>query len=207
VMQAKLLRVLEEGEFERVGGDRAVKVSVRVVVATHRNLEDQIRNGAFRQDLYHRIFVFPITLPALRERSGDIPVLVEHFAARLCDINGWKPKTFSPAAVDTLSRYNWPGNVRELRNSVERMLLLADAEVDEETVRLALPTLRTESAPTGTLAARVEAFERSAVLDELKRCGFNMSETARVLGLERSHLYKKCAQLGLELHTARKADA
>ncbi|MBL8218269.1 MAG: sigma-54-dependent Fis family transcriptional regulator [Bryobacterales bacterium] len=207
VMQAKLLRVLEEGEFERVGGDRAIKVSVRVVVATHRNLEDQVRNGAFRQALYHRIFVFPLTLPALRERSGDIPVLVEHFASRLCDINGWKAKTFSPAAVDALSRYNWPGNVRELRNSVERMLLLADAEVDEDTVRLALPNLRTESAPTGTLAARVEAFERATVLDELKRCGFNMSETARALGLERSHLYKKCAQLGLELQTARKADA
>lgn len=207
VMQAKLLRVLEEGEFERVGGDRAIKVSVRVVVATHRNLEEQVRNGAFRQDLYHRIFVFPITLPALRERSGDIPVLVEHFVSRLCDMNGWKAKTFSPAAVDALSRYNWPGNVRELRNSVERMLLLADAEVDEDTVRLALPNLRTESAPTGTLAARVEAFERATVLDELKRCGFNMSETARALGLERSHLYKKCTQLGLELQTARKVDA
>lgn len=198
VMQAKLLRVLEEGEFERVGGDRPIKVNVRVVVATHRNLEEQVRTGAFRQDLYHRIFVFPITLPALRERNGDIPVLVEHFAARLCDSNGWKPKTFSPAAVDALTRYNWPGNVRELRNSVERMLLLSDTEVDEETVRLALPNLRTESAPSGTLAARVEAFERATVIDELKRHGFNMSETARALGLERSHLYKKCAQLGLE---------
>ncbi|MFN7931871.1 MAG: sigma-54 dependent transcriptional regulator [Bryobacteraceae bacterium] len=207
VMQAKLLRVLEEGEFERVGGDRAIKVNVRVVVATHRNLDEQVRNGAFRQDLYHRVFVFPITLPPLRERPGDIPVLVEHFAARVCEMNGWKAKTFSPAAVEILCRYNWPGNVRELRNSVERMLLLADADIDEDTVRLALPNLRTEASPSGTLAARVESFERQTVLEELKRCGFNMSETARALGLERSHLYKKCAQLGLEPQSARKTDS
>src|SRR6202140_2535896 len=131
VMQAKLLRVLEEGEIERVGGSGTVRVDVRVVVATHRNLEELVRNGGFRQDLYHRIFVFPITLPPLRERRGDIPVLVEHFGKRISEINDWKPKRFSPAALKALERYAWPGNVRELRNAVERLLLLAESEVDE----------------------------------------------------------------------------
>jgi two-component system nitrogen regulation response regulator NtrX len=203
VMQAKLLRVLEEGEIERVGGSRPMRVDVRVVVATHRNLEEQVRVGAFRQDLYHRIFVFPILLPPLRERPGDIAVLVDHFAHQVSEQNGWKPKPFTPEATKALETYSWPGNVRELRNSVERLLLLADGEVDEGTVRLILPASHgmaaaTSNAVSGTLNARMEAHEREIILAELKQHNFNMSETARALGLERSHLYKKCAQLGIE---------
>src|SRR5208337_3649975 len=118
VMQAKLLRVLEERQVERVGGDRAIPVDVRVVVATHRNLDELVKKGTFRQDLYHRIHVFPLLLPPLRERAGDIPVLVEHFAAQVAGINGWKPKPFTPDAIRELERYPWPGNVRELRNVV-----------------------------------------------------------------------------------------
>ena len=196
VMQAKLLRVLEEGEIERVGGSGTVRVDVRVVVATHRNLEEQVRNGGFRQDLYHRIYVFPITLPPLRERRGDIAVLVEHFNKRVCETNGWKPKPFTAGAVEALERYAWPGNVRELRNAVERLLLLSDSEVDEETVRAALPATA-RAAASGTLAARVDAFERETIRAELERAGNNMTEAAKALGLERSHLYKKCRQLGL----------
>ena len=127
---------------ERVGGDRPMRVDVRVVVATHRNLEEQVQAGAFRQDLYHRIFVFPILLPPLRERAGDLPVLVRHFARQVSEQNGWKPKEFTAEAVKALENYAWPGNVRELRNSAERLLLLADREVDIETVRLVLPTSR-----------------------------------------------------------------
>ena len=203
VMQAKLLRVLEEGEIERVGGSQPIRVDVRVVVATHRNLEEQVTAGTFRQDLYHRVFVFPITLPPLRDRRGDIPVLVEHFAHRISEQNGWKPRTFTPEAIRRLEVHAWPGNVRELRNCVERLLLLADSEVDEETVALALP--RPAAGPvgamSGTLATRVESFERETILGELKRHRRNMTETARALGLERSHLYKKCAQLGIDLQS------
>ena len=202
MMQAKLLRVLEEGEIERVGGGQPVKVDVRVVVATHRNLEEQVAAGGFREDLYHRVVVFPIALPPLRERRGDVAVLVEHFARAISEQNGWKPKAFTARAVAMLEQHSWPGNVRELRNCVERLLLLADEVVDEATVGMALPRNAlsgTTAASSGALSARVEAFERETILAELKRHNRNMSETARALGLERSHLYKKCAQLGIEI--------
>ncbi len=205
VMQAKLLRVLEEGEIERVGGSAPVRVDVRVVVATHRNLEEQVRNGTFRQDLYHRVFVFPIALPPLRERKGDVPVLVEYFSRTISEQNGWKPKAFTPGAISLLEKHSWPGNVRELRNCVERLLLLADTQVDEDTVRLALPQPIEKAGGSGPLAARVEAFERSAIAAELERHRGNMTDTARALGLERSHLYKKCAQLGIDVRTSRSA--
>jgi two-component system, NtrC family, nitrogen regulation response regulator NtrX len=204
VMQAKLLRVLEEGEVERVGGSRPIRVDVRVVVATHQNLEEQVRAGAFRQDLYHRIYVFPIVLPPLRERPGDVAVLASHLARQVSEQNGWKPKPFTPEAVRALEGYAWPGNVRELRNSIERLLLLADGEVDLDTVRLVLPAPRAAGPVSGTLAARVEGFEKETILSELGRHAYNMAETARALGLERSHLYKKCAQLGVELEKLRK---
>ena len=139
-MQAKLLRVLEEGEVERVGGDKPVSVDVRVVVATHRNLEELAREGKFRQDLFHRVYVFPLMLPSLRERREDIPALVEHFAGQVCAQNGWKPLHFAPEAIVALQNYAWPGNVRELRNVVERLMLLAVGDrVDKTTVELALP--------------------------------------------------------------------
>jgi DNA-binding NtrC family response regulator len=211
-MQAKLLRVLEEGEIERVGGGHPVSVDVRVVVATHRNLEEQVRQSTFREDLYHRVFVFPIVLPPLRERHEDIRVLVDHFAGQLADQNSWKPKTFSADAIEALEHYPWPGNVRELRNVVERTLLLAMGDaVDAGTVARALPqtsyapTSSATSGPTtfGTLAQRTEAFERETLLAELKRNHQHMTNTARALGLERSHLYKKCQQLGIDLRALR----
>jgi len=204
VMQAKLLRVLEEGEVERVGGSGSIRVDVRVVVATHRNLEQQVKSGAFREDLYHRIYVFPIVLPPLRERKGDVAVLVEHFAQRVCEINGWKMKPFTKGAVEALDRHSWPGNVRELRNVVERLLLLADAEVDEEIVRATLP--EGKAAASGTLASRVDEFERQTIRAEVERARNNLAEAARALGLERSHLYKKCAQLGIDVKELRSKD-
>jgi len=199
VMQAKLLRVLEEGEIERVGGSGGIRVYVRVVVATHRNLEQRVREGQFREDLYHRIFVFPITLPPLRERKGDVAVLVDHFSRRVCEMNGWKQKSFTAEALDTLDRHAWPGNVRELRNLVERLILLAEDEVDGELVRSTLPASALRSAASGTLAAQVDEFERRTILAEIDRARNNLTEAARALGLERSHLYKKCAQLGIDL--------
>jgi two-component system nitrogen regulation response regulator NtrX len=201
-MQAKLLRVLQEGEIERVGGGKPVAVDARVIVATLRNLDELVASGQFRQDLYHRVYVFPLRLPPLRERLDDIPPLVEHFARQIAGQNGWEAKAFTPEAIGELRRYAWPGNVRELRNVIERLLLLCDAQVDREDVRQALPAAaRVASAPTvaGTLSERVDAFERQTVLAELERHNFQMTETAKALGLERSHLYKKCQQLAIEL--------
>ena len=204
VMQAKLLRVLEQGEIERIGGDRAIPVSVRVVVATHRNLEELVRKGTFREDLYHRVYVFPILLPPLRERREDIRPLVDHFAQQIATQNSWKPREITFDAYEELERYAWPGNVRELRNVVERLLLLAEDAVDSATVRMALPVAFAvgsgggASQSTGALADRVESYERNVILEELRRHDFKMSETARALDLERSHLYKKCQQLGID---------
>ena len=202
-MQAKLLRVLEEGEVERIGGERAITVDVRVVVATHRDLEAQVRDGKFRQDLFHRVFVFPLRLPPLRERREDIPALIEHFARQVSATNGWKPMRFTADAMAALQEHPWPGNVRELRNAVERLMLLATSdEVTAETVALALPS--SLAAPdsvssTGPLADRVRAFEKQTILSELKRNHHQISNTARALGLERSHLYKKAEQVGIDL--------
>ncbi len=223
VMQAKLLRVLEERQVERVGGDRTIPVDVRVIVATHRNLDELVKKGVFRQDLFHRIYVFPLLLPALRERAEDIPALISHFAAQVCEQNNWKPKTFLPDAIRELQRYPWPGNVRELRNAVERLLLLADGPVDAALVHLALPvngSIPASASPgaaaaapsahaaplrlEGPLSQRVDAFERDQILAELKRNSQRMTDTARALGLERSHLYKKCQALGIDLRELRK---
>jgi DNA-binding NtrC family response regulator len=206
-MQAKLLRVLEEGEVERIGSDKPTKVDVRVVVATHRNLEQLVESGGFRRDLYHRVVVFPLTLPPLRDRCEDLAALVEHFARQVSAQNGWKPVPFSPAAIEALKEYAWPGNIRELRNVVERLLLLAGDEVNADDVRMALPAIKAadisrrivDGESVGPLAERVLAFEREAVLDELKRHGRHITQTAKALGLERSHLYKKCQQLGIDL--------
>src|SRR5713101_2136380 len=215
-MQAKLLRVLEEGEVERVGGDKPIKVNVRVVVATHRNLEDLVKHNAFRPDLFHRIYVFPLTLPPLRERPEDFPGLVEHFARQVAAQNGWKEKIFAEEAIGELRKYGWPGNVRELRNVVERLILLAsDEDVAAADVRLILPTSDALSGgpsassagnATGTLAERTEAFEKETMLGEIRRHNFHMTNVARALGLERSHLYKKCQQLGIDLQSLRKPE-
>jgi two-component system, NtrC family, nitrogen regulation response regulator NtrX len=206
-MQAKLLRVLEEGEVERIGAGKPTAVDVRVVVATHRNLGQLVESGGFRRDLYHRVVVFPVELPPLRQRREDLPALVEHFARQVSAQNGWKPAAFTAAALEALQEYAWPGNIRELRNVVERLLLLAGGEVGAEDVRLALPVTHQGAAKVsgagpqanGPLAQRVLAFERAQVLAELERHGRQITQTAKALGLERSHLYKKCQQLGIDL--------
>jgi transcriptional regulator with GAF, ATPase, and Fis domain len=158
MMQAKLLRVLEQKEVERIGGDRPIPVDVRVIVATHRNLEELVRKGEFRQDLYHRVFVFPILLPPLRERREDIRLLVDFFAQAVAEQNDWKPREIAPEAYAELERYAWPGNVRELRNVVERLLLLADDRVDGATARLALPFDSSAPAPSRKFRWRCPNF-------------------------------------------------
>jgi DNA-binding NtrC family response regulator len=212
-MQAKLLRVLEQNEVERIGGDKPIKVNVRVIVATHRNLEELVRQGGFRQDLFHRVYVVPVTLPPLRERVEDIPALVMHFAGQIIKQNGWKEVGFAPEAMQAMQAYSWPGNIRELRNVVERLLLFSEGEmVTAATVQIALPALPAQlptaanlQAPVaGALSDRVEQFERQVILDEIKRQNHHITNTAKALGLERSHLYKKCQQLGIDLRQLRK---
>jgi two-component system, NtrC family, nitrogen regulation response regulator NtrX len=215
-MQAKLLRVLEEGEVERVGGDKPVKVNVRVLVATHRNLEDLVKQNAFRRDLFHRIYVFPLILPALRERPEDFAELAAHLARQVAAQNGWKEKVFASEAIGELRRYSWPGNVRELRNVVERVVLLsAEDTITAADVRAVLPGDFSESfaspssstsLTSGSLAERTEAFEKEVLLAEIRRHNFHMTNVSRALGLERSHLYKKCQQLGIDLHSLRKPE-
>ena len=219
-MQAKLLRVLEEGEVERVGGDKPIRVNVRVLVATHRNLEELVKQNSFRRDLFHRVYVFPLALPPLRERPEDFPALVRHFAGQVASQNGWKEKIFADDAIAELRRYGWPGNVRELRNVVERLVLLAgEGAVGAADVRMILPSPGDDSTSggaggagasgamtTGTLAERTEAFEKEVLLAEIRKHNFHMTNVARALGLERSHLYKKCQQLGIDLQSLRKPE-
>jgi two-component system nitrogen regulation response regulator NtrX len=211
-MQAKLLRVLEEGEVERIGGSKSIPVDVRILVATHRDLEALVRAGTFRQDLFHRVHVFPIVLPPLRDRKEDIPSLIEHFTRQVCAQNGWKPITFTADAVAQLQEYAWPGNIRELLNMVERLLLLATDAVDREVVDLALPASLPASGArsngqTGLLAERVADFEKETILAELERNHRHITNTAKALGLERSYLYKKCQQLGIDLRRIQPADS
>jgi two-component system nitrogen regulation response regulator NtrX len=186
-------------------------VDVRVLVATHRNLEQLVREGKFRQDLFHRVYVFPVHMPPLRERAEDVPALARHFAAQIVEQNGWKPVSFSEDAIRLLQQYRWPGNVRELRNLVERMLLLTTSnDIGADVATMVLPQTAIASTTPGslpaqgTLAERVQTLERDIVLAELKRNQYQMSATARSLGLERSHLYKKCEQLGIDLAETRK---
>jgi DNA-binding NtrC family response regulator len=156
-------------------------------------------------------------LPALRDRREEIPALAAHFAKQIAAQNGWKPKTFEAAALDGLARYGWPGNVRELRNVIERLLLVSNGEsVTTADLEQALPAAGGGPAPAGapvaevaragTLAERVESFERALLIEELSRHNHHMTNTAKALGLERSHLYKKCQQLGIDLRSLRKPE-
>jgi two-component system nitrogen regulation response regulator NtrX len=199
--QTKLLRVLEAGELTRVGGSRAIRVDARVVSATNRDLAAAVRAGDFREDLYFRLAVIPIAVPALRQRAEDVPLLVEHFAARVARDIGRRPPVFSPAALELLARHEFPGNVRELRNLVERMIIMnPGATIAPEPVRAALPAIAADGAAAANAAGRlsdaVREFERRQIEAALQAEGGNMTRAAERLGLERSHLYKKMRQLG-----------
>ncbi len=211
-MQAKLLRVLEQREFQRIGSTRVLAADVRVVAATNKDLRRLIAAGQFREDLYHRIYVFPIAVPPLRERLDDVPLLAEHFAREIAQRNNWREARVAPEALERLARYSWPGNVRELRNVVERALILArggeitSALVDELLGPAPSAAPAASSRYTyrgGSLKDTLEQVERQVVLDALQSHAYNITQTARALGLERSHLYKKCQQLGIDLASLR----
>jgi DNA-binding NtrC family response regulator len=197
--QTKLLRVLQEGEFQRVGGNRTIRVDVRVIAATNRSLIERARNDSFREDLYFRLAVVPITTPPLRERAEDIPRLVEHFASRTASETGSGPKRFTPDAVRLLGRHPFPGNVRELQNLVERLLIMTPSPtIGADQVRAVLPREeRAAAAGDGLrLSGLVHEFERGQIEAALEASGGNVTQAASRLGLERSHLYKKMRKLG-----------
>jgi DNA-binding NtrC family response regulator len=200
--QTKLLRVLQEGELSRVGGNRAIQVDVRVIAATNRDLGAAIQSNEFREDLYFRLAVIPLTVPPLRDRAADIPLLVEHFAAQLARDAGRKARTFAPGALDLLRRYAFPGNVRELRNLVERLLIMnPGGPIGAEHVRAVLPALEPAAGAGVRLGDAVREYERGQIEAALLAEGGSMTRAAARLGLERSHLYKKMRSLGLPPET------
>ncbi|HWO20849.1 MAG TPA: sigma-54 dependent transcriptional regulator [Kofleriaceae bacterium] len=201
--QAKVLRVLQENELERVGGGETIKVDVRVIAATNKDLAAEIAAGRFREDLYYRLAVVPIELPPLRQRREDIPSLAEHFLAQVCADNGRRLKKMAPSAMTLMMQHEWPGNVRELKNVVERLTILTgDADViTEADVGDALPRVKSVKAEfsRGTpFKDLVAAAEREIIMAALDANDHHVSNTARELQLERSHLYKKMRALGID---------
>jgi DNA-binding NtrC family response regulator len=202
-MQAKLLRVLQDGEVTRVGGTGVVKVDVRVISATNQDLDALIAGGRFREDLLYRINTITLRTPALRERASDIPALARHFAEAASRRNHWKPRTLGADAVELLRQQPWKGNVRELKNVIERVLILSSSEpVGAADVRAALPGTSAARGPVipveGRLSDVLDAYERDVIRERLRVTAGHMTNAARSLGLERSHLYKKCKQLGID---------
>jgi two-component system nitrogen regulation response regulator NtrX len=206
--QAKVLRVLQEGIITPIGSTKSVKVDVRVIAATNKKLEDEIAAGRFREDLLYRLNVVPIDVPPLRARRDDIPQLVRHFIAQLAAQQGMAPKAVSDGALERLKRHHWPGNVRELRNTVERLMILANGDAIGETdVTRMVGTVSEESGlgdallQAGTFEIFKQNAERAFLLAKLKEYDWNVSETARRLEMPRSNLYKKIERYGLERDT------
>ena len=194
--QAKLLRVLQDGELQRLGGEHPIRVTVRVIAATNRQLETLIADGTFREDLYYRLSVVPIRVPALRERSQDVRELAAYFLAEFCSRNNFRPKEIDEEVLPILERYRWPGNVRELRNAIERMAILAPENritVDALPAEIRLPR---STVPSGLQETR-DSAERDRILTALGQTGWNVSGAARLLGIERTTLHKRIRALGL----------
>jgi two-component system nitrogen regulation response regulator NtrX len=194
--QAKLLRVLQDGEVQRLGGEQPIRVAVRVISATNRKLDALIADGTFREDLYYRLSVVPIRVPALRERAQDVRDLAAYFLAEFCTRNNFQAKEIDDDVLPSLERYGWPGNVRELRNAVERMAILTPGNrltVESLPVEIRLPQ---SPVPSGLHEIR-DAAERDRILEALGQTDWNVSGAARLLGIERTNLHKRIRALGL----------
>jgi two-component system nitrogen regulation response regulator NtrX len=207
--QAKVLRILQERCFERVGGIRSVAVDVRVIAATNKDLDDEIRQGRFREDLYYRLNVVPFCAPTLRERSDDIPLLVEYFVSQFYRKEGREPKCFLPETLDILKQYHWPGNVRELKNIIERILIMTPGhtischDVPDLTGGHNEPEY-SYPAQVGTLALATlrearEEFEKEFIIQKLEENDWNISRTAEIIELERSNLHRKIKSYGIDV--------
>jgi len=195
--QAKLLRVLQEGEFHRVGGEQAIRVSVRVISATNRNLADLVEQQKFREDLYYRLCVVPIRVPSLRERPGDIRTMAEYFLEEFCTRNNFRPKQFDVDVFPLLESWHWPGNARELRNAVERMAILTAGNLlTEESIPVEIRIALDVPPPSNLKETRASA-EREHIVRVLEETNWNVSGAARVLGMERTNLHKRIRALGI----------
>jgi Nif-specific regulatory protein len=194
-VQVKLLRVLQEREIERVGGDRVIKVDVRVIAATNRDLEKEVADGRFREDLYYRLNVFPLRLPPLRERKSDIVLLADSFAEKYAAKNGKPIRRISTPAIDLLTSHSWPGNIRELENCIERAVILSnDAVIHSYNLPPSLQSaVSTHTEPVSTLEAALSRLEKELIVEALKITGGNMAEAARRLGITER-------QMGLRVH-------
>jgi len=200
--QAKVLRVLQEREFERVGGTELIKVDVRVISATNKDLEEAMKKGEFREDLYYRISVYPIKLPALRERKEDIPLLAAHFLKKYNEQENKQIEGISPEALELLMAYNWPGNVRELENAIERAVVLTtDNEIGAKELPAAVRSLGEKKLyeSDNTLSSWIEKLEEEALRQALLENEGNISKTAKKLGIGRATIYRKAKKYGLPM--------
>jgi Nif-specific regulatory protein len=206
--QVKLLRVLQEKEFERVGGNVPLKANVRILAATSRNLEEMIERGGFRADLYYRLNVFPIYAPPLRERKSDLLLLADFFIEKYAKLNQKEVRRISTAAFDLLMSYHWPGNVRELENGMERAVLLSPGKSIE--ANHLPPTLQkkdaSEKAATGPLTAAVSALEYEMIVAELKAGDGNMAAAARRLGLTERQIGLRVQRFGIDYKRFRRSE-
>jgi two-component system nitrogen regulation response regulator NtrX len=213
--QAKVLRVLQEGEVERLGSARTIKVDVRVIAATNKNLEEEIEKGHFREDLYFRLAVIPVHVPPLRDRPEDVPLLVRHYMEYFARENNVRPKRITPAALETLQRHRWKGNIRELRNTVERLMIMSAGETIDvgDLMEIARPSAagrapgaaapggELEPGKAGTLREFKDTTERSYLVSKLRENGWNISKTAEAIDTPRSNLYKKLEQYQISQET------
>jgi two-component system nitrogen regulation response regulator NtrX len=195
--QAKVLRALEEQSFQPIGAAAAVAVDVRVITATNKNLQSEIAAGRFREDLFYRLNVIPVSVPPLRERQEDIPILARYFMRVFAAEHGRGPKDFSSEALDMMVDYSWPGNVRELRNEIERLVIMVQDSLIQAG-DLSLPNGGGGPTRTSTLHEARAQYEREFILSKLRENNWNISQTARLLGLERSYLYRKMKAYGIE---------
>ena len=196
--QAKLLRVLETQEFQRVGGSKKIRVDVRIIAATNKNLEDEIKKMNFREDLFFRLNVIPIYVPSLRERKDDIPILVGHFLNIFAQQYGQKVKKISKATLEALINYDWPGNVRELKNTIERFVIMNPSDVIDIKEIPSFKGGKSDYYSFKTLREARDQFEKDFILKRLQENNYNVSKTAEELEIERSNLHRKMKSLGIE---------
>jgi Nif-specific regulatory protein len=204
-VQVKLLRVLQERELERVGGTATIKVDVRLIAATNRNLEAEVKTGRFREDLYYRLDVFPLHIPPLRERKSDIILLADNFAEKYARKNNKLIKRISTPAIDLLSSYSWPGNVRELENCIERAVILStDTVIHSYNLPPSLQSATsTNTEPTTTLEAALSRLEKELIIEALKISNGNMAASARSLGISERQMGLRVRHYGINWHSFR----
>lgn len=201
--QAKVLRAIEDNQIERVGGNKKIKVNVRIIAATNKDLREQINIGNFREDLFHRLNVIPISIPPLRERKDDIPILIEYFTRLICDKNKVHLKSFNKKAIDLMKTYKWTGNVRELRNLIERLVIMVpNPEINEKDIISVLPSSSAKFNDLLDVSNSFQEFkekaEKAFILKQLTANSWNISKTADILGIQRSHLYSKMKKYDID---------